>query len=308
MAALPQIFPVGEYFSYSNSGVDLLGRVIEVITGQTYEAAATELVLAPLGMTASTYFAEAVMTRAFAVGHTASPEAPDGPPVTVPEWAIPRASNPAGGLISNLPDQVRYLRFHLGDGEAEGGRVLQPETMRRMQEPLGPGGTLGPVVLDGFGVLWMLSTVGGLRVVEHGGSTNGQQSAFMLVPERRFGVTVLTNADSGAALGEEVKDWLLERALDAPRVMPSPAPYPAGTREEYAGTYDFGPEQQAVVSVDGDALSLAVVGQELRLDRVGEDVVSGTLLGSPFLFDFVRDDTGQVAWFRVSGRMAPKAR
>ena len=50
MADLPQIAPLGKYFSYNNGAVCLAGRVIEVVTGQTYEAAVAELVLTPLGL------------------------------------------------------------------------------------------------------------------------------------------------------------------------------------------------------------------------------------------------------------------
>ena len=49
MADLPQIAPLGKYFSYNNAAVSLAGRVIEVVTGQTYEAAVAELGPAAVG-------------------------------------------------------------------------------------------------------------------------------------------------------------------------------------------------------------------------------------------------------------------
>ena len=307
MSTLPQLFPVGEYFSYNNAAVDTLGRVIEVITGQTYEQAARDLVLAPLGMDACAFFAEEIMTRPFAVGHTASADDPTGPPVTVPGWAIPRASNPAGGVISTITDQLRYIRFHVGDGSVAGTAVLQPATMTMMQTPMGPGGTLGATVLDGAGVNWLLSTRNGVRVVAHGGSTYGQQSSFMLVPERGFGVTVLTNSDSGAVLAEEVANWALDRFLGLPEVVPTGTPVPAAAQSDYAGTYDGGNDIQLVVEPAASGLTLSVLGQSLDLQLVAEDRVVTVLQGSPQLIDFVRDDAGQVSWLRLSGRMAPRS-
>jgi CubicO group peptidase (beta-lactamase class C family) len=48
MADLPQVAPLGKIWSYNNSAFSVAGRVIEVVTGKTYETALTELVLAPL--------------------------------------------------------------------------------------------------------------------------------------------------------------------------------------------------------------------------------------------------------------------
>ena len=119
--------------------------------------------------------------------------------------------NPAGGVISSVADQLRYARFHLGNGTVDGTQVLSAASLAAMKAPHGPGGSLGPYVLDGVGVSWLLTTVAGERVVMHGGSTNGQQSSFLLLPDRDFAITVLTNSESGAILAEEAALWALEQ-------------------------------------------------------------------------------------------------
>jgi CubicO group peptidase (beta-lactamase class C family) len=140
MADLPQIAPLGEHFSYNNGAVCLAGRVIETVTGQTYEAAVGELVLEPLGLARASFFPEEIMTEAFAVGHGAPQDDQSGAPIVLEPWALPRSVHPAGGLIVSLSDELRSARFHLGDGMANGRRVLSAESLRRMQIPLGPGG------------------------------------------------------------------------------------------------------------------------------------------------------------------------
>ena len=50
MDKLQQLTPLGKIWSYNNAGFTLAGRVIEAVTGQTYEQAVRELVLDPLGM------------------------------------------------------------------------------------------------------------------------------------------------------------------------------------------------------------------------------------------------------------------
>ena len=116
MARLPQVTPLGDHYSYSNSGFNLAGRVIEAVTRRTYEAAAAEIVLKPLGMKRSFYFPKEVMLQRFVSGHRIE----DGRPVLARPWPLPRSNNAAGGVTSSVRDQLRYARFHLGCDRAFG--------------------------------------------------------------------------------------------------------------------------------------------------------------------------------------------
>ena len=319
MADLPQIAPLGRYVSYNNGAVCLAGRVIEAVTGQTYEAAVTELVLTPLGLAQATFFAEAIMTEGFAVGHGAPPDDPNGEPVVLAPWALPRSADPAGGMIASLTDQLRYARFHLGDGTANGRQVLRAESLRRMQTPLGPGGSvpgLGEIRLDAVGVTWMLWRRGGVRIVSHAGGTNGQQSTFSLVPERGFALTVLTNAQAGIVLGFAVTDWVLDRFLGLQPPLLATVPVEPARLAEYAGEYAL-PDGSDTVRIreENGALQLATSspllapGQaeiEVPLRLVGEDIAITEFMGVPLYADFVRDDAGTVAWVRFLGRLVPR--
>ena len=69
MADLPQLTPLGTILSYNNAAFSLAGRVIEAVTGKTYEAALKELVLDPLRLKHSFLFPTDVMTHSYAVGH-----------------------------------------------------------------------------------------------------------------------------------------------------------------------------------------------------------------------------------------------
>ena len=122
--------------------------------------------------------------------------------------------NPTGGLISNARDQLRYARFHLGDGRApDGTPLLTPASLAAMRSQPGPGGTLA-FEMDGVGVTWFLRrTAEGIHVIEHGGDWPGQHSSFMFVPERDFVLTVLTNSESGPRLISQLfeDDWALQQ-------------------------------------------------------------------------------------------------
>ena len=96
-------------------------------------------------------------------------------------WQFPQALNPTGGLISSARDQLRYARFHLGDGTADDGTpVLMPSSLRAMRSDLGPGGTIR-VEIDGVGVSWwQRRTAEGVPVYMHGGNWDGQSSGLLL--------------------------------------------------------------------------------------------------------------------------------
>ena len=86
MADFEQLAPLGRHFSYNNASFCVAGRIIEVLTGATYEEALRELIFEPLGMERSFLIPDQVMLHRFAVGHQA---AEDGHRVLSP-WAIPR--------------------------------------------------------------------------------------------------------------------------------------------------------------------------------------------------------------------------
>src|SRR5262249_35618917 len=134
---LPQQTPLGMLYAYNNAGFYIAGRVIEAVTSRPYESVARELVLEPLGMSMTFFTPSDVMTHRFAVGHIERA----GSPTVARPWPLARAANAVGGLASTAIDQLRYARFHLGDGTTlDGVRLLSPESMRLMQSPQGPGG------------------------------------------------------------------------------------------------------------------------------------------------------------------------
>src|SRR5215208_2444516 len=66
LSELPQLTPLGEVWSYNNAGFYIAGRVIEIITEKPYEQVVHELLLEPLELSNTLFFAEDVMTRRFA--------------------------------------------------------------------------------------------------------------------------------------------------------------------------------------------------------------------------------------------------
>jgi CubicO group peptidase (beta-lactamase class C family) len=238
VSALPDLeqeFPPGTAMSYNNASLSVAGRIIEVVTGQRFDLAMKDLLLTPLGLVYTFSAPDDAMTRRFAVGHVPGS---DGAPTVARPWSMPRGSMPAGGFFSNAADLVSWIRFHLGDGTAaDGTRVLDEQLLKRMQQPTFDitGSALG----DHVGVSWMLADVDGIRLVSHGGNTIGQESAFVMVPERSFGIATLTNASGpGGVFNTAVVKAALAEFAEVHEVDPEPADRTAEELNAYTGRYE----------------------------------------------------------------------
>lgn len=316
MADLEQITPLGAVWSYNNSGFYLAGRVIEIVTGKTYEEAVNALVLDPLEMKRSFFFAAEVITHRVAAGHYVD----DARPVVTREWALPRAAHPAGGIASTVGDQLRYARFHMGDGTApDGTRLLAPESVALMQTPLveGSGG-------NHWGLTWGLRKIGDTRLVFHGGATSGQLSAFMMVPQRRFAITLLTNADRGATLHNEVVKWALEEYLGLVEPETQRLEIPEAALASYAGRYvgaGSTSDLELIVRDGGITMQVHIKGgfpdkdspppptpPPMRLAFLDTDRI--LVLDDPMKGgrgEFLRNTDGSIAWLRLSRIRARQA-
>ena len=132
LADFEQLAAPGTRTSYSQVGYNLAGRIIEKVTGLTFERAVETLVLEPLGLRDTLYALDDIMARpAVAMGHNADE---NGQYAIARQWKDNRANNPGGGVASSPADLLLWARFHLGDGRApDGTRVLPGGTLHQMQ-------------------------------------------------------------------------------------------------------------------------------------------------------------------------------
>jgi hypothetical protein len=108
-----------------------------------------------------------------------------------------------------------------------------------MRSNPGPGGTLY-VELDGMGVTWQLRpSAQGVRIVQHGGTWTGQHSGFIMVPERGFALTVLTNSQGAPELISDlfVDDWALKRFAGVSNLPAKPRVLSRSQLAPYEGLY-----------------------------------------------------------------------
>lgn len=240
MADLPQDFPLGLTASYNNASFSLAGRIIEKVTGKTYEQATKELIFEPLGLENSFFFPNEIMVRRFAAGHRKDETGATEP--TRP-YSDSRGMNPAGGVSQNAGDLIKWARFHLGHGRSpRGEQILSREALDLMKQPTFD--LRGSALADYVGICWMLHDYSGVRIVGHGGNTTGHSTAFTMVPERDFAITVLTNCSS---TGGTLKLELRRRALEELGIVKEPDPEPIRLDDDALARYVSVYETHAVL-------------------------------------------------------------
>ncbi len=231
LLTLEQVAPLRSVWSYNNAGFYAAGRIAELVTGKTYEAALHELLLRPLGLQETYILPADVMTLRFAVGHGAGP---GRPAEVLRPWPLARAAHPVGGVVSNVRDLLGCARFHMGDGRgADGTPVLKRETLAAMRAPaLTKHGSQEMMALT-----WHLSDEGGVRQVSHGGSTLGQNASLVLVPERGFALAILTNSGAGRRLIRDVTRSAFREFLGVTLEDPKPIAATEAELRPYVGFY-----------------------------------------------------------------------
>ena len=203
---LPVIHPIGEMFSYSNTGFGIAGRLVEVVSGLSWYQAIEQMIFQPLGMDhAIVDPAEAIRFRT-AMGHVYQ----DGQCQLAERTYLPFGMSPVGSVATMRPqDLITFARAHLDGGlNAEGQRWLSPESISAMQVPqvTYPPASLVSEKYAGLG--WQITdhTASGTRFINHGGATSGSLAMLQMIPEQNAAFAILMNGFKAEALRETVLD------------------------------------------------------------------------------------------------------
>jgi dipeptidyl aminopeptidase/acylaminoacyl peptidase/CubicO group peptidase (beta-lactamase class C family) len=248
-----QNHPLGVTWSYCNAGFVVAGRVIEKLTGDTWDAALRKRIFDPLGLQRTGTLPEEALLHRAAVGHVGD----DPNDLTVaPVWALPRSLGAAGLINSTVADVLRFARLHLSGGLApDGGRVLSEASVAAMaakHADLPDKYSLG----DSWGLGWIRFGWDGHRLIGHDGNTIGQSAFLRLLPEQNLAVTLLTNGGNARDLYEqlyrEIFDELADVAMPYPLAPPT-EPIPVDV-QRYVGTYERASVRLEVLERDGSAV------------------------------------------------------
>jgi CubicO group peptidase (beta-lactamase class C family) len=195
------LFEPGSRFSYSNPGVVFLGRVIEAVSGDVFEAYVDKNIFRPLGMRRAYFDATPRYLREHRSNHyfvrngRSEPGGPDfNTGITV--------SN--GGLNAPVGDLARYLGFLTGRGDdiERHGAVLARASLEEMWEPVVSIGA-NPMGDASMGLSWFLYDRDDVRVVGHTGTQRAFYSFLYFDPVSGAGVIAAFNTGPGDETGPD---------------------------------------------------------------------------------------------------------
>jgi CubicO group peptidase (beta-lactamase class C family) len=170
-------FPVGEQYAYSNLGIDLAAHVLESVMGESYPRLVERDLLGPLGLHRTSADAKVIARDDDrALGHNKKlPRLPVRVPMTA-----------SGGMYGSVEDSMRFALWHLHGGDGLLSSDLRDQLTRNPVPPADPD--------NGYGLGMAVVRRHGHTFHGHSGGGFGFLSDNYWVPERGFGVTVLTNS------------------------------------------------------------------------------------------------------------------
>jgi CubicO group peptidase (beta-lactamase class C family) len=133
LARLPLVHQPGAGWNYGMS-IDVLGRLVEVLSGQTFGAFLRQRLFEPLGMVSSGFYVDADKLDRLATGYTYGERGlePIVGGLLADVSRPPRFEMPGGGLVSTAMDYARFAQMLVNGGALDGARVLGPKTVELM--------------------------------------------------------------------------------------------------------------------------------------------------------------------------------
>ncbi|GIP23202.1 serine hydrolase [Paenibacillus sp. J22TS3] len=207
LAAQPLWYKPGEQFLYSTGNYDVLGAVIEAVSGQSYESFMASQVIKPLGLD-HTYAGTAALppdvklSSGYKLGFTGNRQ------YNAPTY---RGNIPAGYILSNATDMAQWLKNQLGQPEGV------PESLRRaVKQSHAPDNRVRATLTEPYdspfryGGGWLVFDQARQPYLSHSGNNPNFSSYVILDPNQKIGIAVMGNRNSTYtyAIAQGLRDLL----------------------------------------------------------------------------------------------------
>ncbi|HEX8176182.1 MAG TPA: serine hydrolase [Pyrinomonadaceae bacterium] len=273
--ALPR--DIGEKYEYSNLGVGLLGHILSLRAGMSYETLVATRITKSLGMENTRAKLSPQMQARLAIGYDQG-----GSPVT--PWDFDTLAG-AGALRSTVNDMLKFLAANMGLNKSALLPVMQKA--HAMQRATGT-----PNLSIGLG--WHILSNSGTEIIWHNGGTRGYHSFIGFDRKKGLGVVVLSNSASDI---DDIGLHLLESRYPLAKYEP-----PRERRavqldpkilEAYVGQYELTPALVITVTRDGNKL-YAQASDQPKIELFAESETEFFITIVDAQITFVKDEKGQV--------------
>ena len=241
-AAAPLDFEPGTAFSYSNSGYNLLGMVIEKLTGKSYGAAMQQFIFKPLGMNNSGFDYARLQSRLKTKGYSYLSSTRIVPAKV---WDA-SGTYSSGGLYSNTKDLAVWNKA------LKENKLISAAGLIKCYTP----------VKEDYGYGWFIDSLEHKKIAYHAGNVEGSTSYFARIPEDDICIIMLINHTSTNI--ETIGSKIIALLYDKKYILPKPKQSHELTAEQavkYVGQYDISDDYITAISLKGNQLFIQTNNQ-----------------------------------------------
>lgn len=170
---------IGKKWQYSNFGYGLLGAGMENLTGVSLDSLMLNYIFKPLAMNSTALYLDSTIQKKMA-----TPYRDDNPGIATTAWNMGSLAG-AGNAFSNIEDLLKFLIFQMNE-ETEPLKLQHHSFFR-----------IGSNIGYGLGCFTGFSQSKNTRLIYHGGDIDGYASDLTFLPDKKFGVVILTNCGKG---------------------------------------------------------------------------------------------------------------
>lgn len=318
-------------WQYNNLMFMTAGYLTERISGVTWEDFVRTNIFKPLGMTNSNFSVkDMALSKDAATGYRTK----DRKENIRMEYRNIDAVGPAGSINSTVNDMLQWVKLHLNEGKAGDNQVVSAAEIVHLHTPqmlMDASGTAkNPELTDpSYALGWFVHRHKGLQVVQHGGNIDGFSALVYMVPEKNFGLVILTNQDGSGVptvlaryaadmiLNLEPTDWYARTYGDDDKTEESkhddkkPEPkriagtQPSHSPEAYAGEYEHPGYGIIEIRQDGKNLRMKFNAFDLPIEHWHYDVfrAKDESLDFSMMLNFQTDPNGVV--YQLSSALDP---
>ncbi|MEO1135107.1 MAG: serine hydrolase domain-containing protein, partial [Pseudomonadota bacterium] len=299
-----RIYPPGARTSYSNWGSGLAAKVVEDVSGVSYEEFLQNEILAPLSMTHTTLLAPALMSDDTRANLSKGYMLRDGA-YEEAEFLGLGPFAPAGAMSSTAYDMAQWMLLHLGGGGHDGVRLMRSETHALMVSRPFQDRMFGSDMTHGF----QSERYRGVETFGHGGATAAYYTNMMMAPELGLGVFISQSATTDRTLVSDLHRLVIDHILQRPADPARDDPAFIDAASAFAGTYlgnrrSFS-QFEKLFALGAQAKVAAAQDGALVISGGGESIRFAPLPGAQDTFEsrdgqrivFGRNDAGAVTHF-----------
>jgi len=264
------VYEPGSKVQYSNAGIAVVGRVLEVVAEQPFSQVLKESILQPLGMNHSAFTPDENIIRKLPGAYMWSYQ---GDRTAAPIFEL--GMQPAGSMYSSMSDLTLFMDALIKKGEGMNGRILSEETLDEMWTPQS-------AIKSGrnrsFGIGFSLGEFDDELSVSHGGAIYGFATQLKVLPGSKVGVAISTNLDMANGAVNRIADHALRVLLADKNGLPLPElqiSNPVGEKraQELLGVYENEAGSIEITQRFGDLYIERVNGLSLRLRQTAAGIV-----------------------------------